>query len=66
MNPLSVSEVVHLPANRGGHSFSVTNEHRAPLLTLTYKTAGEAELARLVIAALVAQATDVIAHPARL
>ena len=62
---LLVGEVVHSPDRRFGHSFSVVNAHRAPLLTLTYQTTREAELARSVIAALLAQATEVIAHPVR-
>jgi hypothetical protein len=59
---LSVGEVVHPLGNRTGHSFSVANAHRAPLLTLTYRSAGEAELARSVVAALLAQASEVIAR----
>jgi hypothetical protein len=62
---LLVGEVVHSPDSRFGHSFSVVNAHRAPLLTLTYQTAREAELARSVIAALLAQATEAVAHPVR-
>jgi hypothetical protein len=62
---LSVCEVVHSAGIRIGHSFSVANAHRAPVLTLTYQTASEAELARSIIAALLAQATEVIAHPVR-
>jgi hypothetical protein len=62
---VSVGEVVHSPGNRIGHSFSVANAHRAPLLTMTYQTAREAELARAVIVALLAQATEIIAHPVR-
>jgi len=62
---LSLGEVVHSPGNRIGHSFSVANARRAPLLTLTYQTAAEAELARSVVAALLAQAIEIITHPAR-
>jgi hypothetical protein len=62
---LTLGEVVHSPGNRIGHSFSVLNARRAPLVTLTYQSAAEAELARSVIAALLQQATEVIAHPAR-
>jgi hypothetical protein len=62
---LSVSEVVHSAGNRFGHSFSVANEHRAPLITLTFKTAGEAELGRSMVAALLEHAVDVMVHPVR-
>jgi hypothetical protein len=60
-----VGEVVHPPGTRTDYSFSVANAHRAWLLTLTYRSAGEAELARSVIAALLPQATEIIAHPVR-
>jgi hypothetical protein len=62
---LSVGEVVHSPGNKHGHSFAVANESRAPLLTLTYGTAGEAEMARSVITGLLEHATEIIAHPVR-
>jgi hypothetical protein len=60
---LSITEVIHSPGNRLGHSFSVVNEHRAPLLTIAYKTAGEAELARSLVSALLTEAIEFIVHP---
>jgi len=61
---ISIGEVVHPAGDGTGHSFSVANAHRAPL-PLTYRDAGEAELARSVVAAFKAQESEVIAHPVR-
>jgi hypothetical protein len=61
----SVGEVIHSPGNRVGHSFSVANEHRAPIFTITYRTAAEAELARSVVTALLTEATEVSGHAGR-
>jgi len=49
--------------NELGHGFSILNQHRAPLLTLTYKTVEEADLARSVVEAVLSGAIDVISHP---
>ena len=59
----SVGQVVHAHGTDEAHSFSIVNEHRAPLLTLTYATGAEAKLARSVVHALIADAVDLISHP---
>ena len=46
----SVSEVMRT-GGRLGHSFSVIDPHREPLLTLAFKTAAEAERARAILEA---------------
>jgi hypothetical protein len=62
---LSIGEAVHYPGNRTSRSFAVAGARRAPLLTLTYQTAGEAGSARSVVAPLLAQAIEIFAHPVR-
>lgn len=59
----SVGQVVPTHGADDAHSFSIVNDHRAPLLTLTYATDAEAKLARFVVHALLADAIDVISHP---
>ena len=44
----SVSEVMRT-GGRLGHSFSVIDPHHEPLLTLAFKTAGEAKRARAIL-----------------
>jgi hypothetical protein len=61
--PWSVGQVVHAHGTDDTYSFSIVNEHRAPLVTLTYATGAEAMLARSVIHALLAGAVDLISHP---
>lgn len=59
----SVGQVAHAHGTEDAHSFSIVNQHRAPLLTLTYATSAEARLARFIVHALLADAVDVISHP---
>jgi len=47
-----------------GYRFSIHNERRAPLLSLTYRTIEEARLARSVVEAVLSSAVEVISHSA--
>jgi hypothetical protein len=50
-------------AQRTPSRVSILNQHRAPLITLTYKTVEEADLARSVVEAVLRGVIDVISHP---
>jgi len=45
-----------------GYRFSIHDEHRAPLLSLTYRTAEEARLACSVVEAVLGAAIEVVSH----
>jgi hypothetical protein len=45
-----------------GHGFSIRNQHRAPLITLTYETAVEAEAAQALVKAALTGVIDVTSH----
>jgi hypothetical protein len=58
----SVSRVMQT-GGRLGHSFSVIDPHREPLLTLAFKTAAEAECARGILEAELATVQQLVTDP---
>jgi hypothetical protein len=50
--------------NMLGYRFSIHNEHRAPLLSITYRTLEEARLSRSVVEAVLSSAVEVVSHSA--
>jgi len=57
-----VGQVVGIGGRMLGHGFSIRNQHRAPLITLTYETAVEAEAAQALVKAALTGVIDVTSH----
>ena len=58
-----VGEIIPIGGRTLGHGFSVVNNRRVPLLTLTYETAEEAEAAQALVKAALTGVIDVTSHP---
>jgi hypothetical protein len=59
----NVGDIVGISGRTHGYGFSVVNEHRAPLFTLTYETAEEAEAAQALVAAALTGVIEITSHP---
>jgi hypothetical protein len=59
----TAGEVIDVGDRTLGHGFSIVNQHRVPLLTLTYEAASEAKTARSLIEAVLAGVSEVTSYP---